>query len=55
VPTGWSSPTFLLCRLDYSIDKAKRILGYRPDIDFREGIQAALKWAQREGLIPVTP
>jgi len=28
--------------LDYSIGKAKRLLGYQPRVDFREGIVAAL-------------
>ena len=33
---------FLTLNLDFSIDKAKRILGYRPRVDFREGIRDAL-------------
>lgn len=33
---------FLTQNLDYSIDKAKRMLGYRPRVDFREGIIATL-------------
>ncbi len=28
--------------LDFSIAKAKRMLGYRPSVDFQEGIVAAL-------------
>jgi nucleoside-diphosphate-sugar epimerase len=33
---------FLTLNLDFSIEKAKRVLGYRPKVDFREGIVAAL-------------
>lgn len=33
---------FLTLNLDFCIAKAKRVLGYRPRVDFREGIIAAL-------------
>jgi nucleoside-diphosphate-sugar epimerase len=33
---------FMTFNLDYSIGKAKRMLGYQPRVDFREGIVAAL-------------
>jgi nucleoside-diphosphate-sugar epimerase len=33
---------FMTLNLDFSIAKAKRVLGYRPRVDFREGIVAAL-------------
>ncbi len=33
---------FLTQNLDYSIDKARRVLGYQPQVDFQEGIIAAL-------------
>lgn len=33
---------FLTQNLDYSIAKAKRVLGYRPRVDFQEGIVVAL-------------
>ncbi|QDU57748.1 NAD-dependent epimerase/dehydratase family protein [Aeoliella mucimassa] len=33
---------FMTLNLDYSIAKAKRVLGYRPQVDFREGIHEAL-------------
>jgi nucleoside-diphosphate-sugar epimerase len=45
---------FLTLNLDFSIAKAKRMLGYRPRVDFRDGIVAALDFttgksqAQRE-------
>jgi nucleoside-diphosphate-sugar epimerase len=36
---------FLSLNLDFSIAKAKRQLGYRPRVDFRDGIVAALDYA----------
>jgi nucleoside-diphosphate-sugar epimerase len=33
---------FMTLNLDYSIAKAKRMLGYAPRVDFREGIVEAL-------------
>ena len=45
---------FMTLNLDFSIAKAKRLLGYRPRVDFRDGIVAALDFttgkskAQRE-------
>jgi nucleoside-diphosphate-sugar epimerase len=33
---------FMTLNLDYSIGKAKRVLGYRPAVDFREGLRIAL-------------
>jgi nucleoside-diphosphate-sugar epimerase len=33
---------FMTLNLDYSIGKAKRVLGYKPAVDFREGIRIAL-------------
>lgn len=36
---------FLTQNLDYSIAKAKRVLGYRPRVDFHEGIVPALDYA----------
>jgi nucleoside-diphosphate-sugar epimerase len=33
---------FMTLNLDYSIAKAKRVLGYRPQVDFRDGIRIAL-------------
>lgn len=43
---------FLTLNLDFSIDKAKRLLGYQPKTDFREGMQTALQWADEYDLIP---
>jgi nucleoside-diphosphate-sugar epimerase len=36
---------FMTLNLDFSIAKAKRMLGYRPRVDFRDGIFAALDYA----------
>ncbi|MEX0612197.1 MAG: NAD-dependent epimerase/dehydratase family protein [Pirellulales bacterium] len=36
---------FMTLNLDFSIAKAKRLLGYRPRVDFRDGIAAALDHA----------
>jgi nucleoside-diphosphate-sugar epimerase len=33
---------FMTLNLDYSIAKAKRVLGYEPRVDFHEGIRIAL-------------
>jgi nucleoside-diphosphate-sugar epimerase len=35
---------FMTLNLDFSIAKAKRMLGYRPRVDFRDGIVAALDY-----------
>src|SRR6185436_12522776 len=35
---------FLTQNLDYSIAKAKRVLGYRPRVDFQDGIVPVLDW-----------
>jgi nucleoside-diphosphate-sugar epimerase len=39
---------FLTQNLDFSITKAKRILGYRPRVDFQEGIISALEPASNK-------
>jgi nucleoside-diphosphate-sugar epimerase len=36
---------FMTLNLDFSIAKAKRVLGYQPRVDFRDGIVAALDYA----------
>ncbi|QGJ71717.1 Nucleoside-diphosphate-sugar epimerase [Planctomycetales bacterium 10988] len=36
---------FLTLNLEYSIDKAKKVLGYKPYKDFQDGIREALDWA----------
>jgi nucleoside-diphosphate-sugar epimerase len=39
---------FMTLNLDFSIAKAKRMLGYRPRVDFQEGIVAALDYTTSE-------
>lgn len=39
---------FLTLNLDFSIAKAKRVLGYQPRVDFQEGMRAALDWATQQ-------
>jgi nucleoside-diphosphate-sugar epimerase len=46
---------FLTQNLDYSIAKAKRVLGYRPRVDFQEGIVAALDSITGKGASPHRP
>jgi nucleoside-diphosphate-sugar epimerase len=36
---------FMALNLDFSIEKAKRELGYQPRVDFQEGMIEALDWA----------
>jgi nucleoside-diphosphate-sugar epimerase len=43
---------FMTLNLDFSIAKARRMLGYEPTVDFQEGIHEALDWLAREGKLP---
>lgn len=36
---------FMALNLDYSIEKAKRVLGYEAKVDFKTGMKEALDWA----------
>lgn len=45
-----ASIKFLAQNLDFSIDKAMRVLGYAPRDDFQNVMQRALQWAQAAGL-----
>ncbi len=36
---------FMALNLDFSIEKAQKILGYQPRVDFQEGIKETLNWA----------
>lgn len=40
---------FLGYNLDYSIEKAKKKLGYRPRVDFKEGMQTTMEWYRKRG------
>ncbi|MCC7474285.1 MAG: NAD-dependent epimerase/dehydratase family protein [Pirellulales bacterium] len=46
---------FLTQNLDYSIEKAKRVLGYRPRVDFQQGIIEALDSLTGKNVAPRTP
>ncbi len=35
----------------FSIDKAKRLLGYQPKVDLREGLERTSRWYRQRGLI----
>lgn len=39
---------FMTLNLDFSIDKARRVLDYQPRVDFQQGIREALDWAVRQ-------
>jgi nucleoside-diphosphate-sugar epimerase len=39
---------FLLLNLDFSIDKAKRELGYRPRVSFDEGMRETMAWYRQK-------
>ncbi|SLN55621.1 NAD-dependent epimerase/dehydratase family protein [Oceanibacterium hippocampi] len=36
---------------EYSIDKARKLLGYAPAVDHREGFRRQIEWYRKEGLI----
>jgi nucleoside-diphosphate-sugar epimerase len=42
---------FLYFNQHYSIEKARRELGYRPGFDYRRGLQLAVPWAAEHGLL----
>jgi nucleoside-diphosphate-sugar epimerase len=35
----------------FSIKKAERILGWRPEVSFEDGMTASHKWAKESGLL----
>jgi 2-alkyl-3-oxoalkanoate reductase len=43
---------FLYYNQFYSIDKARRELGYAPAFGYREGLPPTFEWAKRTGLLP---
>jgi nucleoside-diphosphate-sugar epimerase len=43
---------FLLLNLDFSIEKARRELGYRPRIAFDEGMRESLAWYRTQNELP---
>ena len=42
---------FLGLNLDYSIDKARRLLGYAPSTDFTDAMKATIAWSREAGLV----
>ena len=44
---------FMTLNLDFSIAKAKRVLGYAPRVDFQDGIRPALDYATGKLQTPV--
>ncbi len=40
---------FMTLNLDFSKEKAERILGYEPRVDFQEGMREALDWLAQQG------
>lgn len=46
-----ASVKFLGYNLDYSTEKAQRLLGYQPRVPFDDGIAAAVNWCKDAGLI----
>jgi nucleoside-diphosphate-sugar epimerase len=46
------SAEFLARRGTYSIAKAERLLGWRPEIDVQDGLAGTLAWLRAEGLVP---
>ena len=42
---------FLGLNLDYSIDKARRLLGYNPPTDFTEAMRTTIAWSREASLI----
>lgn len=42
---------FLGLNLDYSIDKARRLLGYDPPTDFTEAMRTTIAWSREAGLV----
>jgi nucleoside-diphosphate-sugar epimerase len=42
---------FLGLNLDYSIDKARRLLGYDPPTDFTEAMRTTVAWSKGAGLV----
>jgi nucleoside-diphosphate-sugar epimerase len=43
---------FLYYNQSYSIEKARRELGYTPRVTYRDGLRATLEWFEEAGLLP---
>lgn len=59
VPLGIEPPlyprrvAFFTKHREFTVEKARRILGYEPRVDVEEGIRRTAEWYAEEGLIPV--
>jgi len=50
VPVDNSTLKFMLRRHGYSIDKARRVLGYRPRITLEEGMREVEQFLREQGI-----
>jgi len=46
---------FLYYNQHYSVARARRVLGYSPQVTYRQGLSTTLDWFQSEGLVPLRP
>ena len=54
-PLGRSKLSFFLHSKPLSIDKARRDLGYAPEVPFKTGIENAVSWYRSQGWLPSSP
>ena len=54
-PFGRSKLSFFLHSKPLSIDKARRELGFAPEVKFRDGIARAIAWYRDRGWLPPAP
>ncbi len=52
-PVSKAAFKFLGLNLDYSIQRAKTVLGYNPPFTFAEGIKETVDWFRKTGAIPL--
>jgi len=54
-PLGRSKLSFFIDSKPLSIDKARRDLGYAPEVSFKIGIENAVSWYRNQGWLPPAP
>jgi dihydroflavonol-4-reductase len=54
-PLGRSKLSFFIHSKPLAIDKAKRELGYAPEVDFRSGMARTVSWYRSQGWLPPAP
>ena len=54
-PLSRSKLSFFIHSKPLSIDKARRDLGYAPEVDFRSGIAQTISWYRTQGWLPAAP